>query len=207
MLLKKPSPETPHDLAHHQRLLVMHSPIVCPQCGITTWKKNSAINRAASINAPLYCDKTCAGLARRKPEKTIEQKKAEKKAYDALYRAKNLERILQRNAEYHKRTYDPQKAAIARKKRMPKHVEYCRRPEYKAYKHEYDLRYHNERSYGPFWQAAQILNQLEKTLREHATHTESRTQNGTLNKSIRRKRDYTAATQDQSRPKRARYRK
>ncbi len=41
------------------------------------------------------------------------------------YRRKNRAALKAKKAERHKRTYDPVKAAVVRKKRMPRHVEYC----------------------------------------------------------------------------------
>lgn len=114
--------------------------VKCPQCRRWTDKPTGAVNRAHSIGAPIYCDKACAGRARRK-HKTRTQKRWEKKLYDQRYRARNLKRILARKHEYHQRTYDPKKAAVVRKKRMPLHVEYCRQPKYKAYKRRYDSEY------------------------------------------------------------------
>lgn len=122
------------------------------------------------------------------------------------YREANHDRLLFNKKAYHQRTYDPIKAAAERKKNMPRHVEYCRQPEYRAYKHEYDRRYNVERSYGPFWEAARVLIDLEKLIRVRATHVEARTQNGTLNKTQKRKRDYAQAIQDQSRQSRGRSR-
>lgn len=69
--------------------------------------------------------------------KTIEEKIALKAAYDRDYRKKNAVRIKADHAAYFQRTYDPVKAAIERKKKMPVHVEYCRQPIYRAYKQGY----------------------------------------------------------------------
>ncbi len=88
----------------------------CHHCGAKGEKDASAFNRAAAISANLYCSRKCAGLARR-VEKTPEQKKAEKAAYDAKRRAEladkisaekrawyeaNRERLLVQHAEYRK---------------------------------------------------------------------------------------------------------
>ena len=47
---------------------------------------------------------------------------------------------------------------------MPKHVEYCRRPEYKAWKHEYDIQKAAE-EFGEFGEAWRLLLDLEKEIR------------------------------------------
>lgn len=97
--------------------------------------------------------------------KSIAQKKKEKAAYDRKYREKNAARIKANHAAYFQRTYDPVEAAKERKKRMPKHVEYCRRPEYRAKKKVYD---HN-RMHGRYdkeWiEVALLLDELQKEIR------------------------------------------
>jgi hypothetical protein len=65
---------------------------------------------------------------------------SEKRIYDAAYRKKNRAKLKAIKRLYHKRTYDPVKAAIERKAKMKNHVEYCRRPEYKKYKSKYDAK-------------------------------------------------------------------
>jgi len=109
----------------------------CDYCGCVVPQRQGHINRARKKGLPLYCDRKCAGLGRRK-HKTVEQKKKEKKAYDILYRKNNLKRLATEKAKYFQRTYDPAKAAVERKKRMPSHLEYCRKPEYRAKKQKYD---------------------------------------------------------------------
>jgi hypothetical protein len=62
--------------------------IVCPQCGKAVDKPTGAVNRALNIGAPIYCGRECAGLGRRL-EKSVEQKKEEKRLYDIDYRLTN----------------------------------------------------------------------------------------------------------------------
>jgi hypothetical protein len=111
--------------------------IKCAFCKLAFDCKNSRLNRAAEIGAPLYCGKACAGLGRRS-FKSQEQKRADKAAYDAIRRVELAGRIKAEKAAHHKATYDPVKAAIERKARMHKHVAYCRRPEYRVKKSQYD---------------------------------------------------------------------
>lgn len=111
--------------------------IICEHCGKESDKPVGAVNRAKSIKAPLYCDKKCAGLGRR-THKTKAQKVKEKRAYDAKRRIDKRAELKAWKGKYHKRTYDPVKAAADRKKKMPAHIEYCRQPEYKKYKADYD---------------------------------------------------------------------
>jgi hypothetical protein len=61
--------------------------VQCSRCGADCEKSNGHINRARKVGAQLYCDKACAGRGRR-VERTVEQKKAKKRDYDAQYRAK-----------------------------------------------------------------------------------------------------------------------
>lgn len=134
--------------------------ITCDYCGCEVQKRLALYNRAKKDGSSLYCNIKCAGYGRRN-NKTIEQKKAEKATYDKEYRERNKERIKKRHAEYFQRTYDPVKAAKERKKKMHKHVEYCRRPEYKRWKKEYDKRYRAKKKFGELWESALILQDIE----------------------------------------------
>ena len=91
--------------------------------------------------------------------------KKQKAIYDRKYRKKNAKRIKANHAEYFQRTYDPAKAAIERKKRMPAHVEYCRQPKYKAYKREYD-RKRRAGKFGDFAEAYEALKALLKEIKK-----------------------------------------
>ena len=91
--------------------------------------------------------------------------KEEKTAYDREYRKRNRSRIKARKAAYFQRTYDPVQAAIARKWRMPQHVEYCRRPEYRVWKREYDEQRRASR-YGAFAEAWRILKLLRAEIKK-----------------------------------------
>lgn len=121
----------------------------CAHCGVMATTASGAFNRAQKAGAPLYCGRECAGLGRRKG-KSLEQRKAEKSAYDAARRVELADRIKAEKREYHLRTYDPVKAAEVRKRRMPYHVEYCRTPEYREWKREYDRKYRASKEYGEF---------------------------------------------------------
>lgn len=89
-------------------------------------------------------------------------KKAIKRYYDILYRKKNRARLKREKAEYFQRTYDPVKAAKERKKKMPKHVEYCRQPWYRKYKQGYDQKYLSQKRYGLFWESAILIRKIQK---------------------------------------------
>lgn len=161
----------------------------CAHCGKPHGKSTSAINRAAKISAPLYCDKVCAGIGRRK-HKTKAQKVSEKAAYDAQYRIDMAAILKAKKAAYFQATYDPKAAAIVRKARMPYHVEYCQQPEYRKYKRKYDMQYRAKRLFGEFWEAALLVNEIHDAVLQRATWTEIATAKGTLNKWQQRRRDY-----------------
>jgi hypothetical protein len=99
-----------------------------------------ALNRARRRGMSVYCCPRHSGYGRG-IGRTKAEKRRLKAEYDRQYRLDNLLRITVGKRDYHRRTYDPKKAAKTRKRRMPYHVEYCRRPEYRAYKRQYDLGY------------------------------------------------------------------
>lgn len=165
--------------------------IKCAHCRKTTDKPPGAVNRSRAAGRPLFCGRRCFGLDRRQ-HKTKAQKRAEKRAYDAQYRADNLAMLKAKKRAYHKATYDPAKARVVRKKRMPLHVLYCRRPEYKRWKHGYDRRYRSKRLYGPFAEAAMLAVDLNREVKSRITDYEIRSQNGTLNKTQSRRRETNA---------------
>ncbi len=163
----------------------------CPICKNEFYKSNSHYNRAIKLGLNLFCGRACAGISRRGIEKTIEQKKAEKAAYDKRYRKEYTEELKKEKHEYHKRTYDKEKAASIRKERMPKHIEYCRQPKYKEWKKKYDKKHRAKKQYGEFAEAALILFKIESEIERKSPELLAiKFQNGTLNKSQKRKRTW-----------------
>lgn len=161
----------------------------CSFCGTETLKEAGAVNRAKKIGAPLYCNRICSGMAKRK-HKTAAQKIAEKALYDAEYRAKNREMLKAKKHAYFKRTYDPEQAAIERKAKMPQHVAYCQRPEYVEWKREYDRKLRARKQYGEFAEAFLTLQDIETEISSRISRYEIYQQNGTLNKHLTRRRQY-----------------
>jgi hypothetical protein len=161
----------------------------CAQCGKFTDRPTGHVNRARARGDNLYCSRECSGLGRR-AGKSVEQRKAEKAAYDAEYRKRDPEALKARKAEYHKRTYDPAKAAEVRKKRMPFHVEYCRRPEYRVKKKVYDRQYRAAKFYGDFADCFLLVMDIRDECLSRMTDYEIRIEKGTINKSQHRRRDY-----------------
>lgn len=164
---------------------------LCAYCGKPHGKGIGAINRAKKINAPLYCGRKCAGRGRRN-NKTKAEKIEDKRLYDIAYRARNHELLKAKKAAYFQRTYDPVKAAHIRKKRMHLHIEYCRQPRYKAYKHDYDRVYLAKRRFGAFWESALLVRQLDEEVQTMMSKYEIALAHGILNKALKRRREYEA---------------
>lgn len=167
----------------------MKREIACAHCGNPSQQETGLINRAARKGAPIFCGRICSGLARRewKPD---QQRKAEKAKYDRAYREEKRDLLKAKRAAHFRATYDPVKAAVDRKKTMPRHVEYCRRPEYKVKKREYDLKYRAENEFGEYAEAYIILSDIEREIDSRASRYEIYSANGTLNKALNRRKQY-----------------
>lgn len=162
---------------------------ICAHCGEEAEKPSGHVNRSRAQGMRIFCSKVCSGLARRK-EKTAEQRKEEKRLYDIQYRARDVEERKRRKAEYYRRTKDRVKEAETRKRRMPQHVEYCRRPEYRQWKKSYDRQYRAHKHYGDFADCFLLVMEIRDECLSRMTDYEIRLEKGTLNKSLQRKRDY-----------------
>lgn len=171
--------------------------IECAYCGCLVFKQAGVVNRARRICAPIYCGRACAGLGRRNG-KTIEERRAEKKEYDARRRVVLADQIKAAKHEYFKRTYDPVKAAEHRQTRMPYHVEYCRRPEYRTKKKVYDRVYRAKKDYGPLWECQVLTLQIREAALSIMSDYEIRLSKGTLTKRQQRKRDYERSLREES---------
>ena len=155
---------------------------VCFTCG-------KPVARLPRAGLKLFCNRICFGLSRRK-EKSVAQKKAEKRLYDMQYRKLNAVKLKTEKAAWFKHTYDPKKARVIRHKNMARHVEYCRRPEYRAWKSQYDAAYRAKKDYGPFWEAAMLLVEIDNEIGQRATNEELAFAKGTVNKAQTRRREY-----------------
>lgn len=156
----------------------------CQYCGARVQQSVRAINRAIREGKPLYCDRECAGLARRVP---LDQKKAAKRVYDAQRRIEQADKIREQHAAYFQRTYDPVKARERRALNMGRHVEYCRQPEYVVKKKDYD-RWHRAQEYGDYADAYLLLLDLEREIRSRATSYERRKARGYYTRSAQQRR-------------------
>jgi hypothetical protein len=122
-----------------------------------------------------------------------------KASYDRKRREANMDRLRAEKKAYYARTgpLRRDKERETRKKRMPKHIEYCRQPEYVAWKKEYDAKY-RAKEFGEFDEAYMLLVSLEKEIRTRITRAEIYQQNGTANKTTKRKDEYARITGTQA---------
>lgn len=161
----------------------------CPQCQSEFFPIAGRANRAMAIGAPLYCGRACAGLARRTPKLPEAEQKAAKSEYDKKRLAAKREEInaKKRDHYYANRGKILEKQTVYRAKHMDRHVEYCRSPEYKAWKREYDKARRFE-AFGPFAGAAMVLDELEKEISTRATRYEIYIANGRFTRSAQQRR-------------------
>ncbi|NIA72446.1 hypothetical protein HBA54_28055 [Pelagibius litoralis] len=163
--------------------------ITCAFCGLPANKRAGDVNRSRKQGYAVYCGRKCAGIGRRQ-NKSAEELKERKRLYDIQYRAKNAQRLKAEKAAYYQRTRDPEKERAIRKAKMAQHVEYCRRPEYRAYKKQYDREYRARMKFGSFWESHMLLVDLETEVNSQASRYEVYMEKGTINKMQKRKRDY-----------------
>jgi len=74
---------------------------------------------------------------------------------------------------------------------MHRHVEYCRRPEYRAKKKVYDRKYKAKLNYGPLWEHQVLIMQIFDEVNKHDRYRIKYDQ-GVLNKTQTRKREHEA---------------
>lgn len=161
---------------------------ICAQCGSSADRPTGHVKRSRAKGMNLYCSRECFGLGRRS-EKTLEERKAQKRIYDMHYRLRNIEERKAKKAEYYHRTKDPIREAQKRKERMPLHIEYCRRPEYKAWKKSYDRQHRAVKHYGAFADCFLLVMEIRDECLSRMSDYEIRLEKGTLNKALKRKRD------------------
>ena len=161
---------------------------ICQHCNKQFERTIGALNRAKRAGAPLYCGMKCSGLGRRS-NKSKAQKRREKAEYDKARRMELRDEIREKKRAAYFANHEENLAKMAeyRKIRMPKHVEYCRRPEYKAKKVEYD-RERRASEYGEFAETWLLLLEVEKEIRSRATSYERRVANGYYTRSAQARR-------------------
>jgi len=140
--------------------------VTCAHCGKTSEKPTGDVNRADRAGAPKYCDRVCAGLARRN-DRTAAERKAIKADYDRARRERLADQIKAAKAAHHKRTYDPEKAKALRLATAAQiaayKVAYMADPENRRAKHEYDIA-RAAGSYGEWADAWRLLLELEREI-------------------------------------------
>ncbi len=173
---------------------------ICRYCNKQADKPTGEVNRALKRRLPIYCNRVCAGLSKRKPKLTQGEFKEKKRLYDIEYRAKNSDRIKAEKAIKWRQWYNVEEES--KKRRTPeyraRHKAYLNTTEYKEYKKKYDLIYRNKQDYGDFWEAAILSLEIDREVTSRMDDVEVRRQNGTLNKSLQRKRDYERLISHQS---------
>lgn len=157
--------------------------INCAYCNKEHRVQTGAYNRAMKQGNSLYCGRECSGKGRRHG-RTDEENRRLKSEYDRQYREENREVLKKKKAEYFQRTYDPEAAKVDRRIRSKEHAEYCRTPEYRKYKKEYDRQYRAKKFYGEFWEAFLVLMDIENEVDNRS----AKAANGLIGKSQRRKR-------------------
>jgi hypothetical protein len=168
--------------------------LVCAHCGAALHKSASAVNRAARINANLYCDRKCAGMARRrKVQLTDAERKEAKRLYDAQRRAQKHAELCAKKRAHYAANRERLKAEHTEYRNRPeniaRHNAYCRRPEYVAEKREYDRKRRAVKRFGEdFGDAFLVLQDLEREIDARASRYDIYMANGTLNKAQLRKR-------------------
>jgi hypothetical protein len=146
--------------------------LLCAHCNKPHGRRAAYVNRAAKCGLPLYCDRRCAGLARRTEKPPLAVRRALKREYDIKYRLENREYIRERKREDYQAHRDPVKERRIRKANMARHVAYCRKyyqdPKRKAFKVAYDKYYKAKLLYGDnYWAECHVLLvKLEKAVRE-----------------------------------------
>ena len=161
----------------------------CAHCGKTADRPSGHVNRARKSGMTLYCGRECSGLGRRS-NKSADEKVANKRLYDMEYRRKNRAMLQAKKALHFKLTYDPDKARVDRRERMAQHVEYCRRPEYREWKRDYDRRYRAEKKYGEFSECFLLVLDIRAECLSQQSDYEMRHAKGRVAMTQQRRRDY-----------------
>jgi len=164
----------------------------CPHCKQSFQPKTGAANRADKLGVPIYCSRTCSGLARR-VNRSAADKKAAKVEYDRKRREALGDRLrVEKRAAYYA-NHDANLAKQAELRRRDgeyeKHLEYLRTPEYRAKKKQYDEEL-RKAEYGEFAETWRLLLDLEKEIRSQQSSYERRKARGYYTRaSINRRRE------------------
>ncbi len=160
---------------------------LCAHCGKPLNKSIGHINRAKKLGLPMYCNRVCFGLGHR-VNRTEEQKKKIKAEYDKVYRY--TEKSLAAKKAYNQTPAGRAMQKRNREQQKENHRKYIQSEQYRKWKHDYDQQYHAKNNYGDFWEAALVLRKIEEVVLPYKY--EIRIQNGILNKSQKRKRQWNS---------------
>lgn len=178
----------------------MTTDIFCPACHQWKPRENGVIARAKKVGLKLYCGRVCSGIGRRKDSPISPRNpnwKALKAAYDKQRREKHGDRIRAEKKAYYARVgpLRREKEQETRKAKMPKHIEYCRQPAYRVKKEKYDRKRRAIIQFGKeFADAFLVLQQIENEIDSRIDRNEIYRQNGLVNKSVQRRREYERIT-------------
>lgn len=139
--------------------------IRCPYCGKKVDLPENRVNRAKRDGLNIYCSRRCSGFGRR-VHKSKAQKASEKAEYDRKYRKDNRDWILFRKAFDFVWDYqaNPEKYRAIRRQRREIHNEYCRQPQYRRYKKQYDEKYRANKLYGEFGECFLLVKKIDSII-------------------------------------------
>lgn len=166
--------------------------VICPYCRNESEIRTGNVNRAKKLGVPIYCNRTCAGLARR-INRTPEEWKQIKAEYDKKRRAELKDILKAKQKAYNESPRGRAMQKRQREKRKELHAQYIKSDRYKEWKKEYDEKYHAKYNYGEFWEAAIALKNVEDEILPD--RKQARIQKGTYNKSTKRKRAWNSMQQ------------
>ena len=175
----------------------------CDRCGAPSERLTGDVNRARRNGKPLYCSRECwVPAAAEKKQKNPPKNTPEGRAFKAEYDRRRRERLgealrAEKRAAYRARVEGDTERLRAeqkalREKRREAHAAYCRRPEYREWKREYD-RALRAREYGEFAEAHVALMHLQAEIDSRMSREEIYVANGTAAKWTKRRREYEAA--------------
>jgi hypothetical protein len=166
--------------------------VTCEYCGVDIEKATGHVNRARKLGMGLFCDRVCFGLHKR-VDRTDEEKKKIKYEYDKKRRAELKDILKQKQKAYNESPAGRAMQKRHREKRKEFHKEYIKSDRYRAWKKNYDEKYHAKKNYGEFFEAAIVLKRIEEVILPEKQ--ESKIQKGTYNKSQKRKRQWNSLQQ------------
>lgn len=139
-----------------------------------------------------YCSMKCSGIGCRNSK---EEKLLLKKLYD-IQRRDELGDVLKyrkrkayyENHEEHLKRQKKYRTTAKYKRYMKKFLKTYYTDEWKKHKKDYDRKFRSKRNFGEFWESAYVELLINDEIKKTHTKYDVALENGTLNKSLRRKR-------------------